>query len=331
MLPRKTPALITAGFLTATLAVAPGAAAQSLPELPGGMSVPDVDLSAPISVPAGQTTTVDLGVPVQVSYQQNGWSVVSSGTSVSVTAPAEGAASASVPVSYAGYGATITLVAEPGTQPPAAGEPAPSDEAADSGNESAKEGASPQSPTEATDRPQRSPRPERDQAKPVDVTAAERLSFDATIEDNAIVVKLGLIEAADLYNRFRDTSRDGLKVRYVDADGGIIKGVERDIDATARTMTLTYPAGESPDNPFIIELVRDDEVAEVIVTLTAPDSPLTQAAGQADGTMAAGEASSQERSSGASVGALTIGAVVLALLAGLVILLLVRRSRWADK
>ena len=59
-------------------------------QLPSGVSVQDVQnaISQPISVPAGQTITVDLGIPVQAGYSGDGWQVSTSGTQVTVTAPA---------------------------------------------------------------------------------------------------------------------------------------------------------------------------------------------------------------------------------------------------
>ena len=60
-------------------------------QIPGGLSPDAVTNMIPseITVPAGQTTTVDVGVPVDVNYSAGGWVVTSNGTSVSVTAPAE--------------------------------------------------------------------------------------------------------------------------------------------------------------------------------------------------------------------------------------------------
>ena len=66
--------LATVAVLTAlTLPVTPAMAQQ----LPSGVSVQDVQnaISQPISVPAGQTITVDLGIPVQAGYSGDGWQV----------------------------------------------------------------------------------------------------------------------------------------------------------------------------------------------------------------------------------------------------------------
>src|SRR5699024_5671385 len=81
--------------------------------LPAGISVEDARaaISAPISVPAGQTTTVNVPIAVDAGYPGDGWSVSSAGNSVTITAPPEGG-QISVPVSAQGQSATITLVAE---------------------------------------------------------------------------------------------------------------------------------------------------------------------------------------------------------------------------
>ena len=44
------------------------------------------------------------------------------------------------------------------------------------------------------------------------------------------------------------------------------------MDASSRTLTLTYPEGEAPDNPFIMQLLRNDgSGAALIVTLQDPN------------------------------------------------------------
>ena len=40
-------------------------------------------------------------------------------------------------------------------------------------------------------------------------------------------------------------------------------------------MTLTYPDGETPDNPFIMEMVRDGK-ADFIAVITATNAPVEQ-------------------------------------------------------
>ena len=89
------------------------AAAPSAQALPAGISIEDARaaISAPISVPAGQTTTVNVPIAVDAGYSGDGWSVSSAGNSVTITAPPEGG-QISVPVSAQGQSATITLVAE---------------------------------------------------------------------------------------------------------------------------------------------------------------------------------------------------------------------------
>lgn len=123
--------------------------------------------------------------------------MVSSGTSVSVTAPAEGGSTAAVPVSAAGHSATLTLVSEGAAPAPA-------------------------------------PTPERSAATPVNRADAERIDLEATITGNQMVSTLGLRQAVSLFNQFQNVSRDGLKLRYLDVNGQIIQGVERDVDKISR-------------------------------------------------------------------------------------------------
>ena len=94
-----------AGAVLSTALFFPAVAHAQLP--------PEVEaaIAAPISVPAGQTTTVSLPVPAEASYSGDGWSVSASGTSATITAPAEGG-QVSVPVSAQGMNATLTLVAD---------------------------------------------------------------------------------------------------------------------------------------------------------------------------------------------------------------------------
>lgn len=259
---------IALAALTAMLGLAPATAAAQ-PALPPGVSVQDIQgiISGPIAVPAGQTTTVDLGVPVSVSHHTGGWSVVSSGTSVSVTAPAEGGASTVVPVSAAGYSASLTLVAEGASAP----EPAPAP-----------------APAEVPD-PAPAVEPRVDAAEPTadgdaaagtiapvaqsDRSQAEHIPLESTVEGNQITATLGMVQALKLFNQFKDVSREGLGLRYLDAVGRPIEGVTREIDEVSRTLTLTYPEGQTPDNPFIMEVVRDD-VAVAVVTFTDPAVPV---------------------------------------------------------
>ena len=84
-----------AGAVLSTALLFPAVAHAQLP--------PEVEaaIAAPISVPAGQTTTVSLPVPAEASYSGDGWNVSASGTSATITAPAEGG-QVSVPVSAQG-------------------------------------------------------------------------------------------------------------------------------------------------------------------------------------------------------------------------------------
>ncbi|MHA2788914.1 hypothetical protein ACXZ66_07195 [Corynebacterium sp. S7] len=193
-----------------------------------------------VPVPAGTTTTVDLGVPVDAAYSGAGWSVSSSGTSVTVTAPNEPGSQISVPASAAGYSATITLVAE-GSAAFAPADPAPA----------------------------------RQTASAVDSSQAKKLYLDGVIEGNVLRVRLPLNQVSDVMPLV-NASRDGVKLRYLDSNGQIIKGVERDIKVAERSITLTYPEGQNPDDPFIMEVVRDDSVAEFYAIITATSTSVAQ-------------------------------------------------------
>ncbi|QPK80146.1 hypothetical protein G7Y31_05555 [Corynebacterium lizhenjunii] len=253
--------------------------------VPAGVSMADVlaAVSAPVAVPAGQTTTVSLPVPVEVSFNADGWSVQASGGTATVSAPAAGG-EAVVPVSYAGQTINLHLVAQAGAEvPELADAPAPHDGASAAPGVTPEGGAGPDGggadvpgagseggvgadaesrPTVPGDTPPRSP------AAPVDATQAERIYLQAQIQGNTLTATLGVSQALELYNRFKDVDQAGHKVRYLDADGNIIEGVRRDIQAAQRTMVLTYPEGQAPDNPFIIQLVERDGsrvVAEVVL------------------------------------------------------------------
>ena len=101
--------LSVAAVAALALASAPIAPAQ----LPEGVNPADVQSMIPseVTVRVGETTTVDLGVPVDVNYSSGGWQVTSNGTQVSVTAPDTPGATASVPASAGGMTATVNLVA----------------------------------------------------------------------------------------------------------------------------------------------------------------------------------------------------------------------------
>ncbi|QGU04529.1 hypothetical protein [Corynebacterium comes] len=319
--------VITIATFIALLGTAPAAAA--LPALPPGVNVQEV-VGAPISVPAGQTTTVDLGVPVSVSYNSGGWSVTSAGTAVSVTAPAEGGTSIVVPVSAAGYSANLTLVAEEGASVPASpASPGPTGggEAPGSGPDESSAGLSEGTAGRV---PGETSPDDGSAASAADRSGAELIELESTVEGNRIVASLGMMQALKLLNQFKDVSRDGLTLRYLDAEGRLIKGVARDIDEGSRTLTLTYPEGETPDNPFIMELVRDG-AAVAVVTLTDPNVPI-------DGGADDGDPASTARAEAAGVAggdvtgvAQLAGAGVLGLLVIVgVVFFLARRRRGRD-
>lgn len=309
-----------ATFASACAAAAIGmlslAPAPAMAQIPNGLDPGAIQQMLPseISVPAGQTTTVDVGVPVNASYNADGWVVSSSGTAISITAPNAPGATAPVTASAAGYSATVTLVAVGETPLPAPAAPAPAvDEAAD---ESGAQG-SPAGHGAGT--------PPRAAASPVDTSQAKRFFFDAEIHGNQIVVRVPLSRAGDLLP-YANTDRNGAKVRYLDINGQIIEGVTRDIDVAGRTLTLTYPEGETPDNPFIIEVVRDDSHAEFIAVLTATNAPTAQAIAEEPspyGEVAAeGQGESPDSFSGWPVALIAGGS-----LAALVGMLLIARDR----
>ena len=254
---------------------------------------PEVEaaIAAPISVPAGQTTTVSLPVPAEASYSGDGWNVSASGTSATITAPAEGG-QVSVPVSAQGMNATLTLVADgsvaqediqeeidgaeggpapapapdPGSNKPAGGDNAPAGKDAEGGDDKpapSKENSNlPVVPGE---------KPERKPAGDANLEGAEYVNLESKIEGNTITAKMGFKQAFDLYQQFKDTQENDVTLRYLDGEGNIIQGVKRDVDASSRTLTLTYPEGEAPDNPFIMQLLNDGSGAALIVTLQDPN------------------------------------------------------------
>ena len=275
-----------AGAVLSTALFFPAVAHAQLP--------PEVEaaIAAPISVPAGQTTTVSLPVPAEASYSGDGWNVSASGTSATITAPADGG-QISVPVSAQGMNATLTLVADgsvaqediqeeidgaeggpnpapapdPGSDKPAQGDKAPAGNDAEGGDDKpapAKEDSNlPVVPGK---------KPERKPAGEANLEGAEYVNLESKIEGNTITAKMGLKQAYDLYQQFKDTQENDVTLRYLDGEGNIIQGVERDVDASSRTLTLTYPEGEAPDNPFIMQLLRNDgSGAALIVTLQDPN------------------------------------------------------------
>ena len=275
-----------AGAVLSTALIFPAVAHAQLP--------PEVEaaIAAPISVPAGQTTTVSLPVPAEANYSGDGWNVSASGTSATITAPADGG-QISVPVSAQGMNATLTLVADgsvaqediqeeidgaeggpnpapapdPGSDKPAQGDKAPAGNDAEGGDDRpvpAKEDSN--LPVVPGTKPERKP------AGEANLDGAEYVNLESKIEGNTITAKMGLKQAYDLYQQFKDTQENDVTLRYLDGEGNIIQGVERDVDASSRTLTLTYPEGEAPDNPFIMQLLRNDgSGAALIVTLQDPN------------------------------------------------------------
>ena len=275
-----------AGAVLSTALIFPAVAHAQLP--------PEVEaaIAAPISVPAGQTTTVSLPVPAEANYSGDGWNVSASGTSATITAPADGG-QISVPVSAQGMNATLTLVADgsvaqediqdeidgaeggpnpapapdPGSDKPAQGDKAPAGNDAEGGDDRpvpAKEDSNlPVVPGK---------KPERKPAGEANLDGAEYVNLESKIEGNTITAKMGLKQAYDLYQQFKDTQENDVTLRYLDGEGNIIQGVERDVDASSRTLTLTYPEGEAPDNPFIMQLLcNDGSGTALIVTLQDPN------------------------------------------------------------
>lgn len=317
-------------------------------QLPEGLSPQQVQSMLPgeISVPAGQSTTVDVGVPVTVNYSSGGWTVTSSGTAVTVSAPDQPGATAAVPASAGGYTATVNLVAVgdgtadvgPGAAPRDAGPAAPDGGSGDAHNGQAAtgepgggtQGAGGAGSNRGTGAgAAKVSHPERSQAEPADGAAAKKLYFDGEIRDNQIVVKVPLSRVKDLL-QYASFDTEGATLRYLDVNGQIIEGVERTVDKASRTLTLTYPEGETPDNPFIMELVRDGK-AEFVVVITATNVPVEQA--EKEGSNSEYGTYAQERqgqgvdgtSSRSSVAPLVVAGVALLAALGLLIALLRRR------
>ena len=297
---RRAALLAVPAALLLAAPLAPVANAQ----LPGGMSPEEIQSMIPgeISVPAGESTTVDVGVPVDVNYSSGGWTVTSSGTSVTVSAPNQPGATAAVPASAGGYSATVNLVAVgdgsadvggdsgesgqsgQGSQSggsgggvggaAAGGSDTPEGEgAAGSSGGGAGEGSGNQG-GEAGSAPAAA-HPSRSKAEPADDAAATKLYFDGEIQDNKIVVKVPLSRVKDLM-KYASYDTEGATLRYLDVNGQVIEGVERKVDKTSRTITLTYPEGETPDNPFIMEVVRDGK-ADFVAVITSTNVPVEQA------------------------------------------------------
>lgn len=311
-------------------------AAPATAQLPGGVDPAQVAGMIPseITVPAGETTTVDVGVPVDVNYSSGGWTVTSNGTSVSVTAPDQDGATASVPASAGGYSATVTLVAVGGGANTDAGEAAGGGGAAERNRGEDRNGGSEPSDggSEATGRSGEgagaAQRPERKQAEKADATNAKRLEFEGEIQGNQIVVKVPLRKTADLM-RYANYDTSNATVRYLDVNGRIIEGVERDVDIKGRKLTLTYPEGETPDNPFIIEVVEDGAATFVAVITSANaevERPENESGAEGDGYD--GQVYEvDEGSSSSGIAPLLIGGAALFAALALLIVFLRKRSR----
>lgn len=302
-------------------------------QLPGGLDPQTVRdmIPSPVSVRAGETTTVDVGVPVNVSYNSGGWEVNANGTSVTVTAPDTPGATAQVPASAFGFDATINLIAVGFSESTTldeiedAGSAAPVAPAAPAPSEA------PQQREAADDEAPAAPHPPRSKAEPADTAAAKKFYFDGVIEGNRLVVTVPLSRAAGLA-KYASTDREGAKLRYLDVDGQIIEGVTRDVEVAARRLTLIYPEGETPDSPFIMEVNRNGK-AEFIAVITATNAETAAPAAPENNPYADAAAEGQaqnsqghEHDSGRSVVPLAIGGVALLTLIALVIAWLRRRG-----
>lgn len=336
---RRAPGLAVAAAAAAVALAAAGGAPAAQAQLPGGLNPEAVQSMIPseISVPAGESTTVDVGVPVDVNYAADGWVVSSSGTSVTVTAPDRPGASAAVPASAGGFSTTVNLVAvgaegtkgadgtggkggaqDASTQEKSAPDTSTQGSEAGSGA-GAGAGAGSGSDAGAVEHP------ERRQAEHVDTTSAKRLYFDGEIRGNEIVVKVPWSKAKDLM-QYANYDKEHATLRYLDVNGNVIEGVKRDIDIAGRTLTLTYPEGETPDNPFIMEVVRDGN-AEFIATITATNAPVEQAAADSDYAPRQGERVDAGGSSSRNIVPLVVAGVALLAALALLIALLRRRRR----
>ncbi|MDY5785806.1 MAG: hypothetical protein SPK16_06910 [Corynebacterium sp.] len=307
-------------------------------QIPAGLDPAQVQQMLPsqIEVAAGESTSVDVGVPVNVGYASGGWNVSASGTVVTVTAPDQPGATASVPVSAAGYSAVVNLVAvgdgagtagvaDTAPNGTADGDAAQGDAANEGANGGAAEGAAPSGPVN---------HPERELAAPVEMGEAVRLDFEGTITDNVITVKVPFSQARELM-QYMGTDREGATLRYVDVNGQIIEGVTRDVDIASRTLTLTYPEGETPDNPFIMEVVRDDARTEFLAVITSTNAPLEAATvadspyAQFGGTGTGAEAPVEQSTTDTwrQAGPMVLGGLGVILLLGAVAALATRRRR----
>ena len=294
---------------------------------------------ASVSVPAGQTSTVSLPVPVDVSYAGEGWNINASGGSATITAPPEGG-QVTVPVTYEGTTISLTLVADGsvtqedlnnagedianggdggavlhgGGAGDGSGEGAGGGDNGDGGSAGEDSGSGTGADGGAASGngtqggvPGGDPANNPAAAGGVDVSQAEYINLDATIEGQTITAQMGVMQALDLYNRFKDTDEAGVTLRYLNAKGECIKGVKRKVDKSSRTLELTYPEGQTPDNPFIMELVRDsDNAAVLVVTLTDPNKETAGEVPNPDN--GSGEGANADSKNGSSILPWAIGA-----------------------
>lgn len=332
---RRAPGLAVAAAAAAVALAAAGGAPAAQAQLPGGLNPEAVQSMIPseISVPAGESTTVDVGVPVDVNYAADGWVVSSSGTSVTVTAPDRPGASAAVPASAGGFSTTVNLVAVGAEGTKGAGGAGAKGGAQDAGTQ---EKSAPDTGTQGSEAGSGAragagsgagavEHPERRQAEHVDTNSAKRLYFDGEIRGNEIAVKVPWSKAKDLM-QYANYDKEHATLRYLDVNGNVIEGVKRDIDIAGRTLTLTYPEGETPDNPFIMEVVRDGN-AEFIATITATNAPVEQAAAHSDYAPRQGERVDAGGSSSRNIVPLVVAGVALLAALALLIALLRRRRR----
>lgn len=58
---------------------------------------------------------------------------------------------------------------------------------------------------------------------------------------------MGTGQAASLYCQFSGLDEDWACPRYLDVGGQDSEDIHRDADVASRTLTLTYPEGQTPD------------------------------------------------------------------------------------
>lgn len=110
----------------------------------------------------------------------------------------------------------------------------------------------------------------------VDRSAAEQIALEAETSGQQVTVQLSLSQAMNLQSKLRSVSTDGATVRYLTIDGEEIRGVKRQVNKSDRTLTLTFPPGHVPDNPVVIEAVREEK-SLAVVSLTDPSRPVAVA------------------------------------------------------